>query len=425
MINKKSFTLLIAFLFCQLAFGQVKKYTPSWKNFAGNTPEGKGKTNSSGDPVGLWGYSYSGYDEPDETFNYDDNTNSHYGRYRALEETGKLNSNHERTGVWREYDDNKLNKTGKYYDGLKHGKWDVFSDDSLTPIGHEIFTNGVPTGRWVTHDSYTDELISEANFKNGKYDGTVIKIEYTEAGIQKIVSTYVAGAKNGLETRYLRSIEIEPILISTEAGQYVDGDQVGDWNSYNSQGVLIKTMVFDDGIPTKAKEYYLTGGLMSETPIFHSKIHGTMIRYHQNGQVQMKVTYKNDELMTLVEMNDSDGKALDGGNLNNGNGTLNEYDENGILNLVLEFEKSKEISRKLYKEGELIAIKFFYEGDNNGKEIHFENGKKKVEIELKGSHGTITHFENNMITKKEFYSLDGKVKTILYENGVAVQTILE
>jgi antitoxin component YwqK of YwqJK toxin-antitoxin module len=74
---------------------------------------------------------------------------------------------------------------------------------------------------------------------------------------------------------------------------------------------------------------------------FDSPKNGVGYYYYRNTQLKMVLQYSNEKLMNCSAYYDVNGKPLALGTLQNGNGTLINYDENGKILTVLKYKKGK------------------------------------------------------------------------------------
>lgn len=76
-------------------------------------------------------------------------------------------------------------------------------------------------------------------------------------------------------------------------GSYLNGEKVGLWKTWNDGGQLVQDYYADNGY---FKSWYPNGQQESIGEMKDRKKSGDWTFYHQNGKLQKKATYLNDEM---------------------------------------------------------------------------------------------------------------------------------
>ncbi|PCJ89706.1 MAG: hypothetical protein COA57_01455 [Flavobacteriales bacterium] len=71
------------------------------------------------------------------------------------------------------------------------------------------------------------------------------------------------------------------------------------------------------------------------------KYSGVVVYYHDNGKIWSELLFKNGKEWKVISNYDSNGKPMEKGTLNNGNGTRYEYDKEGELVFIQHYESGK------------------------------------------------------------------------------------
>jgi len=418
---KKPF-LSICLLLSAVAFAQTNTFMPDWtKNYSPSEIEGNRPVNSNGQPTGEWQYFLkSSIAYSNETFNYDTYIYKKLAQNKErVIETGKLNSNFLKTGIWKLYHDyipNKVQFTGAYLDGYKEGVW--------------------------TEYDYENNIVGTTYYVKGSIDGTVMKVKVYDDFTVKTTSQFKNDIQNGEEIETIVQGNKEYVF---SKATYVNFKITGDKINYTVQGdVIAITSHNENGSISEKKEFFENGTLKKLSkplPDDDGKKMWEHILYYPNGNFKMKYIEKNyRSYYNITSLKDINGADLDFGTLNNGSGTLKSYTDDGKLNSVttvkkmvndgpysefgtIRFEgieypyKTTGQINKDVKEGAYISTI-----EKDGKTITFQTSTfyQSIPIEQK-------NYNLNGVLQKEF-SIDkstGKKEEIIYYPSGAIKTKLQ
>jgi len=270
-----------------------------------------------------------------------------------------------------------------------------------------------------------DNLITEANFKNGEQDGKTI--EYYSNGQIEMESNFKDGLANGKTILYYDDGQIQM------ESNFKNGEQDGKEIRYYENGQInIESTYKDKKLEGEFIRYYMNGQLKSEQNYKNGKLDGKWIMYQDAG-------YENGELLKSIKISESNykdgernGKSIE--YYNNGqvkyeedykdgevNGKAIEYYENGQLSSERNFKYGLRDGEAIsyYKNGQLESKINFKDGLKDGKLIsYYENGQIKYEANFKDGlkYGkSIDYYTNGQIFESN-NSKDGKLdgKSIRY-----------
>ena len=108
-----------------------------------------------------------------------------------------------------------------------------------------------------------------------------------------------------------------------------------------------------------AKWYFRNGKVKLEISYKKGLLHGKMIRFYyfyEDGSVQIKGAYKEDQYNGLWQYFDSEGFLVGEGDFKMGEGILKRYNNIGKLVQTREYRQSKAVGRSVYynEKGEII-----------------------------------------------------------------------
>jgi len=190
-----------------------------------------------------------------------------------------------RQGDWKEYyESGEKSGEGSYKNDLRQGDWKFYFKNGALEQTGKYGNNGKPDGKWRWFFE-SGNLRKEDNFKNGVLHGIhieqddsgkiIIKGEFAdgeeegewfyEVGDEKETGSYIAGRREGTWKHYAGDIlNFEGNYIEgnpngdfvyfwpnekiKEKGKYIMGKKEGDWYIYDSEGIKIITIRFEDGI---------------------------------------------------------------------------------------------------------------------------------------------------------------------------------
>ncbi len=200
---------------------------------------------------------------------------------------GIVDENGMKQGEWKEYyNSGEKSGEGLYVNNLRQGEWKFyFKNGSVEQVG-KYNNNGKPEGKWKWFYE-SGNVRKEDNLKNGIHNGNyvelsdsgkvIVKGEYVdgeeegewiyETGDEKEIGSYESGKREGLWKHYTDgTLNFEGNYIEgnpngdfvyfwpnekvKEKGKYIMGKKEGDWHIYDSEGIKIITIRYEDGIET-------------------------------------------------------------------------------------------------------------------------------------------------------------------------------
>ncbi len=209
-------------------------------------------------------------------------------------------------GLYEEFYENRKSKEdttiaikmkGDIIDGLQNGEWILYSENNST-YAKGNFVNGKKENLWSIytrgegHDFFLSEKI---NFSQDILDGDKKKFD-----------------------RNHNQLKLEQYKLGKKHGYQIDFSISGDTISIEQYNVGIKNGRFF------LKNYF-------ECNYENNKLDGDLKRYHNNGKLFYSLIYKNNLPYTIINIQDSSGRILNGGDFKNGTGTLNFFSPSGKM----------------------------------------------------------------------------------------------
>ncbi len=228
--------------------------------------------------------------------------------------------------------------------------WDL-DDDSTTYIrgGHKAliciegnFKNDKREGIFsfyvIDSPNYLKRYkLWEQTFKNNKLIGEWRT--YTLRGTLVNFKTYLNDSLNGVSKDFW--IDGKTIMGETE---FFNGSSTYISRKYHSNGKLESEIPFkNDLLNGNGKKYYEDGKLMEDVNLLNGDFDGVYKYYHSNGMLWIEKLYKKGKAWKVVSNYTIDGKPRNPGTLNNGNGTILYYNEDGNIREI-----------ETYRNGDLV-----------------------------------------------------------------------
>lgn len=173
------------------------------------------------------------------------------------------------------------------------------------------------------------------------------------------------------------------------------------------------------------KEYYENGNIKYSVSYHNGKQNDTSSWYYPNGIIESQMVFKNGMPWTIVTMNDSLGKSINGGTLYEGTGNLITYGlyASGIVYNAYETNNSKNIIKiSNYKNGikDGLTIEFFnYPNDTASKynlkqekydgeyfRYYKQTGVKEIGSYIDGRLKKCKYLRNDSILTNPHFTLD-------------------
>lgn len=164
-----------------------------------------------------------------------------YHQNGKVEQTGQYTKDGKPTGDWKwYYDSGNILREESFIKGKAEGLMTEFSDSGKV-ITKGLFTEGLKEGEWLEIDG--DEK-SSGIYRNGLKEGKWI-ITYEENGKEASIANYIDGLENGKFSSYHINGKLK------EQGEYIMGNKDGQWKRYDTEGLPIITISYDNGAEIK------------------------------------------------------------------------------------------------------------------------------------------------------------------------------
>jgi TonB family protein len=157
--------------------------------------------------------------------------------------------------------------------------------------------------------------ITEGDYINDKRTGTWNFTDY--AGKINFSGSYVDGLKQGLWLYY------DNALVKCKI--YHNRGDVDSAFAFHDNGQLSYEMALDENKNGQVKSYYKNGALKDLIPVKNHRVEGIYQLYFENGQLHRETEIKAGREIKVLKTYDLTGGPLDGGTLEDGDGTMIEY----------------------------------------------------------------------------------------------------
>ena len=104
-------------------------------------------------------------------------------------------------------------------------------DDNYIVVSGE-FNNNIQTGLWIARRLLDEQIMEEANYKDGYLDGKIIS--YYKNGYKRFEGSYEKGRRKGKWVYYYNDGNIKA------KGEIIDEKPIGEWIVYNRDGTIQK-----------------------------------------------------------------------------------------------------------------------------------------------------------------------------------------
>jgi antitoxin component YwqK of YwqJK toxin-antitoxin module len=228
--------------------------------------------------------------------------------------------------------------------------------DNGNPKSIEYFDQNGQQVKAATYFFANKQLHYKEQFKNNYKVGTVTvyfengnvnkTIKYSKKGTRRTETTfYKSGSKRSVEKflGYKKDGKCIYYLRDTEKiykeENYKNNKKHGKVVAYKKDGKPYKNENYKEGKKHGlCIQYYPDGTLREEANYKNGITEGVCKYYYKNGIVKYILEYGEadsrygiSKLLNVMELNDSNGNALDKGTLKDGNGTYYEYNDKGKL----------------------------------------------------------------------------------------------
>lgn len=233
-----------------------------------------------------------------------------------------------------------------------------------------------------THIKWTYKkllLVVEGPYKNGKREGVFVFSAIDSLNPMKTYRIYEQPFKNDQLNGVWKTFNLEGTLVSTQTFEnniakglsttyWIDGKKILDevelidgyrkyiQRTYDKNGLLAETLTIENGKANGlhttyypngkpqqqvtlvngqpnglAKSWYETGVITDEVNLLNGQYDGIRLYYYPNGKLWIEQLYKEGKSWTVIANYDANGKNRNPGTLNNGNGTLILYNDDGTV----------------------------------------------------------------------------------------------
>ena len=172
--------------------------------------------------------------------------------------------------------------------------------------GKPIYSfDGIPyNGRIYEYDSLSEVLLLEFSVLEGIFNGTYQ--EYYPDGSLLRSANYSNGVLNGMEEKYFNNGQLQ------ESINYIQGNFNGKRMVYWTNGILKEQNSFKNGVLGGDNFYYFSDGKLRKSLKFDSngKRNGLWEDFHPNGQLKLRVNYKNGDVLSKSDTFDFNGNII-------------------------------------------------------------------------------------------------------------------
>ncbi len=291
----------------------------------------------------------------------------------AIEGRGVVVDN-EPTGVFEYYfSTGRIQALGHYdMDGERNGSW-VYYFQNGNISGKEMYQEGDVIG--LDTSFYKNGYVkSSTSYMDGKPNGK--EMNYSGFGILQSELIYENGDLSGPAKYYNEVGTLEYDL------NYLEDEISGDFIEYHDNGQIFEKVPFEFGKRHgQGIRFYDNGQKSGEYHYVHGDLEGPLTKWYQDGTIKSEGEYKEGIMVNTQKDYYPNGK-LESDQLYDENGKktgrYKEYDEDGNLNLQLDYKKGDLIAYAVFqKDGSLIK-----EAKKKGGNFLFENfysdGTKKA-----------------------------------------------
>ena len=180
---------------------------------------------------------------------------------------------------------------------------DLTIDENTSPVIH-LLDDDLYSGRVFQYENGTELLSLEFYLLDGVYNG--LYAEYFPGGLLKHTAFFDKGILNGLEEYYFENGQLK------ESVNYVQGNFNGKRMVYWSNGILKEQNSFSNGILGGENLFYFSDGKLRKRLKFDAsgKRDGKWEDFHPNGQLKLRIEYKNGALLSTSDTFDFHGNVI-------------------------------------------------------------------------------------------------------------------
>lgn len=144
------------------------------------------------------------------------------------------------TTTW--FENGKKNAEGKYVNEKREGVWRFFSEFDESLVAEENYKSGKKNGVAKTYYA-GKKVVEEINWKDGLREGPWV--QYFDDGTVKLKGSYKNDLKEGQISVFY------PTGQKFNTGQYLNGYPEGKWLTYDLDGKLVSTDIYEHGVLIK------------------------------------------------------------------------------------------------------------------------------------------------------------------------------
>ncbi|MEO9501811.1 MAG: hypothetical protein ABJN73_00025 [Nonlabens ulvanivorans] len=396
---------LLSFFITATAFSQITDYKPGYFKHQ------EGERDSNGDPIGEWKlFSTFSRETPLDYFNYDTRVYRSYyldglvnGKALMLEETGKLNEDFKKSGTWTYYHNvanaKLVERTGDYVDGKMIGTWTYYHPNGQVFTKINYTSGEQKNGNIISYDA-DGAVLSNETYEYGKKEGPQMITEQKSRYNIKTINIYKDNKKQGMESIIIIPDDGEEFLV--KSSHYENGFLKGTQLLYNDKGVVIEKSIFpgDSKYPTEVFQYTEAGVITNYVKASNNFEDRSESSYYASGKLYKTINIQDNKIMNVAVMQATDGTALDAGTLSNGNGILQEYNDEGEIVLKKNIKNGINLKATYYSKGQITEETFFDEYGDASSKVAYENGKKVKELTRRSNYILEKIFKDDVLVKK-------------------------
>jgi len=305
------------------------------------------------------------------------------------------------------YDNGQLMKVGKLINKTKTGKWkEYFENGQLQSVGKYKINaegNAYKTGKWKSYYK-TGELkekgyyegIKKRNNSGDFYQKTGKWIYFDLFGDEnKFIFNYKNGVNKGLQQIFHKNGWLYSAAI-----YYNKGKDAHFIMYYPSGKVQLQLEIKNNESQGRYLKFYENGQVKLDGEKNNGAFNGIVKIYHKNGQLyqiqEWEGRYNYEKLINIKVCYNTNGKPIDKGTLKDDNGTLKEYINDELVNIVT-IENGRKKENQVY----ILDIWNNWERLNNVAWDLYERTKDKTLNKF-----TLKWIERSIQLDKNYYNLD-------------------
>ena len=223
---------------------------------------------------------------------------------------------------------------GEIKEGKQTGLWKFYhSNGKLAEVSH--WNNNVIDGS-ITVFYESGKKAGEGNFKDGKQDG--LTMEWHENGHKKLKSYFKDGKRNGLLTSWHDNGQIE------EQGTFLNGNLHGLTKQWKKNGDLLGEFNSKYGNKHGNCTHYYSNGTKEWVHNYKDgKQDGSSSQWYPSGSKRRESVWKDGKIISCSVWKPN-GEKCNYTKLENGDGVVVDYNEEGQVVAKSHFKNGKELA---------------------------------------------------------------------------------